>query len=207
VKIRRHLSYANVVATLALLLALGGGAYAIDKVNSHEIVNGTIKSVDLKNRKGVRAADVKRNALHGGQIDEATLDATRFAPLTGDEHVDCDPTSSATFVSCASASFQLRARSRVLIIATGNEETVGGGGAAASCRIRVDNVAESLAVSPGEQTTDNTSSTATNGFARTLVSSDPLPKGRHQVALVCKELVGNVRIDVPTIAAIAIGTG
>ncbi len=64
-RIRRHLSYANVVATLALLLALGGGAYAIDKVNSHEIVNGTIKSVDLKNRKAVRAADVKRNTPQG----------------------------------------------------------------------------------------------------------------------------------------------
>ena len=86
-RIRRHLSYANVVATLALLLALGGGAYAIDKVNSREIVNGTIRSVDLKNRKGVHAADVKRNALQGGQIDESTLDATRFAPIAGDESV------------------------------------------------------------------------------------------------------------------------
>ncbi len=30
---------------------------------------------------------------------------------------------------------------------------------------------------------------------------------RHRVALACKELTGNVRIDVPTIAAIAIGSG
>ncbi|MGH2965440.1 MAG: hypothetical protein ACRDMH_08670 [Solirubrobacterales bacterium] len=206
-RIRRHLSYANVVATLALLLALGGGAYAIDKVNSHEIVNGTIKSVDLKNRKAVRAADVKRNALQGAQIDEAALDATRFAPVVGDEPVDCDLASSVTLVNCASASVRLSARSRVLIIATGNQETVSGGSGAASCRIRVDNVAESLAVSPGEQSIDNTSGTATNGFARTLVTRDPLVKGRHTVALACKELAGNVRIDVPTIAAIAIGTG
>lgn len=146
-RIRRHLSYANVVATLALLLALGGGAYAIDKVTSREIVNGTIRSVDLKNRKGVHAADVKRNALHGGQIDEATLDASRFAPIAGDESVDCDPTSAVTFVNCASASFRLNTRSHVLIIATGNEDTVSGTTAAASCRIRVDGVAEGLAVS------------------------------------------------------------
>jgi hypothetical protein len=61
-------------------------------------------------------------------------------------------------------------------------------------------------VQPGEQKTDNTSSLATNGFARTLVTQDSLPKGRHEIALTCKELVGNVRIDVPTIAAIAIGS-
>ncbi len=90
-RIRRHLSYANVVATLALLLALGGGAYAIERVNSREIVNDTIKSVDLKDRKAVRAADVKRDGLRGKQIDEGTLDASRFVPIAGDEAGDCDP--------------------------------------------------------------------------------------------------------------------
>ena len=60
-------------------MALGGGAYAIDRVNSREIVNGTIRSVDLKNRKAVRAADVKRNGLRGKQIEEEpwTLNALR----------------------------------------------------------------------------------------------------------------------------------
>jgi hypothetical protein len=207
VRIRRYLSYANVVGTLALLIALGGGAYAMNKVNSREIVNGTIRSVDLKNRKGVHAADVKRNALRGRQIDERTLNAARFAPVTGNEAVDCDPTSSLTFVNCATDNLRLHASSRVMIIATGNQETVGAVTGAASCRIRVDGIAESLAVSPGEQVVDNTSGAATNGFARTVVTDDPLAKGRHTVALACKELAGNVRIDVPTIAAIAIGTG
>ena len=54
-KIRRHFTYANVTATLALLLALGGGAaYAVDKINSRDVVNGSIRSVDLKNHKAVR---------------------------------------------------------------------------------------------------------------------------------------------------------
>ena len=55
--------------------------------------------------------------------------------------------------------------------------------------------------------TDNTSSLATNGFARTVVTPDPLARGRHKVALTCKEFTGNVRIDVPTIAVIAISSG
>jgi hypothetical protein len=205
VRFRRHLSYANVVATLALLLALGGGAYAIDKVNSHKIVNGTIKSVDLKNRKAVRAADVKRNTLKGGQIDESTLNASSFAPAAGDQAANCNPPSSA-FTDCASVGLPLAERARVLVFATGNQESLSGP-AAATCEIRIDDDPIGLSVQPGEQATDNTSSLGTNGFARTVVTRDPLPKGRHQVALACKELVGNVRIDVPTIAAIAIGAG
>ena len=66
---------------------------------------------------------------------------------------------------------------------------------------------EPLAVQPGEEASDNTSGSATNGFARTLVSERLLARGRHTVALACKELTGNVRIDAPTIAAIAIGSG
>lgn len=203
-RIRRHLSYANVVATLALLLALGGGAYAIERVSSREIVNGTIKSVDLKDRKAVRAADVKRNGLRGKQVDERTLDASRFAPIAGDEAGDCDPTSEA-FSQCASATLRLHARSRVLVVATGNQESVTAP-AKATCDVRVDGDRQGLSVQPGEQTTDNTSSLATNGFARTVVTPDSLARGPHRVALACKELVGNVRIDVPTIAAIAIGS-
>src|SRR6266513_1060157 len=100
-RIGRHLSYANVTASIALLLALGtGGAYAVDKIHSHDIANNSIKSVDLRNRKAVKPVDVKRNGLTGGQIDERTLDAESFAPIAGHEAGDCDPLSSA-FVSCA----------------------------------------------------------------------------------------------------------
>jgi hypothetical protein len=58
-RIRRHLSYANVTATAALFVALGGGAYAVSEVNSRDIANDSIKSVDLKDRRAVRGGDVK----------------------------------------------------------------------------------------------------------------------------------------------------
>jgi len=64
-----------------------------------------------------------------------------------------------------------------------------------------------LAINPGEQPTDNTSPTATNGFARTFISKDPLAAGQHIVALSCMVLSGQVRINKPTIAAIAIAAG
>ena len=55
-RIRKHLSYANVIATLALVLSLAGGAYAITRVGSHDIVNDSIKSIDLKNGKAVKGS-------------------------------------------------------------------------------------------------------------------------------------------------------
>jgi hypothetical protein len=205
VRIRRHLSYANVTATLALFLALGGGAYAIDKVNSHEIANGTIKSIDLKNRKAVHAADVKRNGLTGQQIKEKTLNANAFVRVAGKDAGDCNPSSSA-FINCAKANLRLKEPSRILGIATGGQESVGGP-ANARCEVRIDDEPAPAAANPGEEMEDNTSGAATNGFARTLISRDRFAPGRHEVSLACNELSGNVRIDVPTIAAIAIGSG
>ncbi len=60
---------------------------------------------------------------------------------------------------------------------------------------------------PGESVTTNTDTTATDGFARTFVSRDPIKKGRHKISLACAQLSGNVKIDVPTIAAIALNAG
>ncbi len=54
-KLRPHLSYANVMATVAVFIALGGGAYAAfhlprNSVRSENIVNGQVKANDLANR-------------------------------------------------------------------------------------------------------------------------------------------------------------
>ncbi|HEY1597706.1 MAG TPA: collagen-like protein [Thermoleophilaceae bacterium] len=45
---KRHISYANVVATLALFLALGGGAFAATKITGKQIKNGSLTGSDLK---------------------------------------------------------------------------------------------------------------------------------------------------------------
>jgi hypothetical protein len=67
----RRLSYANVVATVALLLASGGTAYAANTVRSADIVDGAVKSVDIRNNT-ILAADLSagvRARLDGG-VDE-----------------------------------------------------------------------------------------------------------------------------------------
>jgi len=69
---RQPLSYANVVASLALFVALGGTAVAAvtlarDSVGSREIREGAVRSAELLDE-GVRVADISpgaRNALLG----------------------------------------------------------------------------------------------------------------------------------------------
>ena len=55
-------SHATVVAYLALFVALGGSAYAVDTVNSSDIVDGQVKSVDVGDAE-IKSADVKDQSL------------------------------------------------------------------------------------------------------------------------------------------------
>ncbi|MDQ3759608.1 MAG: hypothetical protein M3331_06680, partial [Actinomycetota bacterium] len=119
-RIRAHLTYANVAATLALAGVIGGGsAYAVSTIGSGDIRNNSIRSADLKNRKAVAGRDVRRDTIRGKNIDERTIDASRFAPLAADEGLNCDPVD-ATFVDCASATIELERRAQLLVIASGD---------------------------------------------------------------------------------------
>jgi hypothetical protein len=54
--------YAIVASTLALILALGGTAYAVNTVRSIDIVNGTIRTEDLGTG-SVRTADIQNSTV------------------------------------------------------------------------------------------------------------------------------------------------
>jgi hypothetical protein len=62
-RLSRRLTYANVVATLALIVAVGtGSAYAANTVFSTDIVDGQVKSVDIGDGE-IKSADVKDESL------------------------------------------------------------------------------------------------------------------------------------------------
>lgn len=61
-RVQTKLTYANVVATLALFIALGGSSYAALTITGRDVQNGSLT-----------ARDVKRNTLGGGRIKESTL--------------------------------------------------------------------------------------------------------------------------------------
>jgi hypothetical protein len=204
--IRRHLSYANVAATLALAGVIGGGAaHAAGLIGSGDIRNNAVKSADLRNHKAVHGVDVKRDTLATKQIKEQKLDASEFAPMAGTQELDCNPTSSA-FVNCAAVRVKLHRPGRVMAIATGANYS-DGAPANANCEIRVDGSDANLDQNPGEEMTDNTSAESTDGFARTLVTGR-LEKGSHRLALACNQVGGDdVRIGSPTLAVLGITSG
>lgn len=73
--IRSRLTYSNVMATIAVFLALGlGTAWALgaNSVKSKHIVNGQVKDVDLGDG-AVTAAKVGDDSLGAEQIDESSL--------------------------------------------------------------------------------------------------------------------------------------
>ena len=99
--LRRRFSYANVVATLALFIALGGTSYAVLRVGSDDVAdnslrsrdirNGTLLSRDLRDR-SLRARDVRPNSLGTREIRESTLglvprasEANRLGGATTDD--------------------------------------------------------------------------------------------------------------------------
>jgi hypothetical protein len=71
-RILRHLSFSNVIALLALFVALGGAAYAGTKINGKIIVNGSIGGGKLKNET-ITANKIKKGTLTGAQIRNETI--------------------------------------------------------------------------------------------------------------------------------------
>jgi hypothetical protein len=72
-RLRPRLSYANVVSTIALVFALGGGAvYAAGKIGSSEIAKNAIHSRQIKNRQ-VKRQDIAGGAINSGKVSNDSL--------------------------------------------------------------------------------------------------------------------------------------
>ena len=63
-RIRPHLTYANVMATLALFVALGGSSYAALNIRSSDVVNNSLRSEDVRNNE-LTGRDIKNGRLGG----------------------------------------------------------------------------------------------------------------------------------------------
>src|SRR5262249_53694672 len=75
--LRRRLSYANVAATLAVFVALGGSAYAgtqlkKNSVGPKQLKKNAVITQAIKNE-AVTGAKVKKGTLTGTQIDASTI--------------------------------------------------------------------------------------------------------------------------------------
>ena len=98
---RRHLTYSNVIATLALFIALGGTSYAAVKITSRNVVDGSLTGKDIKKRsvqlnrlkgrlpagpqgvKGDAGAPGREPGAKGDTGAAGPVDPGRFVPSTG----------------------------------------------------------------------------------------------------------------------------
>jgi hypothetical protein len=80
-RLRGRLNYANVVATLALFIALGGSSYAVSKISGSQIRNNSIAGEKLK-RNTIGAKRIKESSL--GTVPSAR-NAGRLGGLSAQE--------------------------------------------------------------------------------------------------------------------------
>jgi hypothetical protein len=76
-ELRSHLTYANVMATVAVFVALGGSSYAALKITGKDVKNNSLTGADIKNLTG---KDVKNNSLTGADVRKQSLQADDFMP-------------------------------------------------------------------------------------------------------------------------------
>lgn len=85
----RRFTYANVVSTLALVIAVGGSGAVVanvaipkNSVGSPQIKNGQVKTPDL-GKKSVTSPKIRTNAVKGNHVKNGTLGAAEFgaAPM------------------------------------------------------------------------------------------------------------------------------
>ena len=78
--LRRHLTFANVVSALALVIAHGtGGAYAANTVFSSDIVDGQVKVADI-GQGAVATSEVLNDTATGGGLTAADLRSQSVGP-------------------------------------------------------------------------------------------------------------------------------
>jgi hypothetical protein len=121
--LRHRLTYANVMATLALFIALGGTSYAALKITSKDIVNRTIKG-----------GDVAKDSLGGTEIKESRLQTVPSAERantasTADVSKNADHATQAT--TATSADSATTAQSAVAAASATNAQQLAGQAASA----------------------------------------------------------------------------
>jgi hypothetical protein len=197
-RIRSHLTYANVVATLALFLVLGGGtalaSYVVSSnsqvgpntISGHHVPTGKHANIIAGS---VGGRDVADDSLRGDDISESTLGRVPSARLGGfgrsGSVVTCNPEGSA-FSSCASTeSLNVPSGARALVLGRArafveSDSSAGDG----TCRLTT----SSIGAVPGSDMSFSVSNAANSSENGTLVAiTPPLPAGATSFGIQCND--------------------
>lgn len=190
------MTFANVVSVIALFVALGGGAYAVqvaakNSVTTQSIRNGTVRSADIGTGQ-VKAADIKRGLLRDTTVGKNTRTRSICTQTLTD------------FVQCLGAEVTMTKEGRIFATADGSADSGSAGVSVgvSTCRLTVDGVAF----------TDEVVITADfnpdESFSFAGVT-EPVAAGTHSVILECKGngTLPGPRIFFPSVTTLALGSG
>jgi hypothetical protein len=90
IKLRSHLNFANVVALLALFVALSGTSYAVSKVGAKNIRKNAVRSKHIK-RSQVTSADIRNRTIRPIDIAPSVTGKT-LESSAGQARRDAGPT-------------------------------------------------------------------------------------------------------------------
>jgi hypothetical protein len=88
-KFGSHLTYANLMATIAVFAALGGSGYAAVTINGKQLKNRSVAGKKLKNRsvtgkklknRTITQGKIKKKTLTGAEVRDFSLLANSFKP-------------------------------------------------------------------------------------------------------------------------------
>lgn len=80
-RLRGRLTYSNVVATLALFLALGGTSVAALRIGSTQVRDNSLRSRDIRDN-DLRGRDIRDGSLTGRDLRRGSIRAGQVAGLT-----------------------------------------------------------------------------------------------------------------------------
>lgn len=199
-----QLTYSRVVSTLALFIALGGGAYAIslgkNSVGSKQIKEGAVRSAEIKD-KAVKGRDIAPNTIGGGKIKNDSLgladidEADVFEGISAAASKDpffsvCDP-GPGVLMPCSSIELSTPVAGKALAIASGN--MVSNGTGLGDCELTADG--ELVSRSAGNTPTQANTPFTLVGITRSL------SPGTHVVGLRCSETSGQFHVEVSGLTA------
>jgi hypothetical protein len=82
-QIRKRLTYANVMSSIAVFFVLGGGAaYAAKKIGSNQLKPNSVTTAKIK-KEAVTTAKIKKDAVTGAKVKESTLGTVPSATNAG----------------------------------------------------------------------------------------------------------------------------
>lgn len=221
-QIKKRLTYANVMSSIAVFLVLGGGAaFAASQLGKNSVGSKQLK------KNAVTTAKIKKGAVTGAKVKAGSLTASNFkaGQLPAGPKGETGPSFGAfgnggcgslneNFDECASSgSVNLPASGHVLLIASAEwdnddpeptdpepTELPNSG----ECRLSVDGNPVSREITFGEETT--THGINEGGSISMNWITNQLSAGSHSFAFQCRETHGSVYNDEAMLSAVLLGS-